>query len=181
MASLANRPLFGGAISLALPSNLIDASDLRQIPDTQEVFLYPDSTKSLILEVLQRVEPNDSRDAAQFHFDSLAHDNSAQSSTVQGITHVPNDRGGDDLTPSHTLLTGRQLVTKFNKSEVDEVQIFMALYRIESKNTDLVLTMNVPLRSADGGAVGEEGLAAAQKDFEAAARSLRILDFGLFV
>ena len=88
---------------------------------------------------------------ASFHFNSLAHDNSATSHSVQGIQHIPNDRG--DGTPSHTLLTGRQQVAKYNRTASDDIQVFMALYRIEDKNVDLVLTMNVPIVSADGGAV----------------------------
>ena len=115
---------------------------------------------------------------ASFHFNSLAHDNSATSHSVQGIQHIPNDRGDD--TPSHTLLTGRQQVAKYNRTAADDIQVFMALYRIEDKNVDLVLTMNVPIVSADGGAVGEAGIPLAQSDFEAAARSLHIENFGLF-
>ena len=37
--------------------------DLRQVPDTQEVFLYPNSGTSIIVEVLERVA-EDSADAA---------------------------------------------------------------------------------------------------------------------
>ena len=71
---------FGGAIIAYIPEGLIDAScvslsslkctadhppsDLRQIPDTQEVYLDPQSNVSLILEILVRVEPNDLKDAA---------------------------------------------------------------------------------------------------------------------
>ena len=39
--------------------------DFRQIPDTQEVFLYPESSVSIIVEILQRVAPNENSDAAQ--------------------------------------------------------------------------------------------------------------------
>lgn len=36
--------------------------DLRQVPDNQEVFLYPNSNVSVIIEVLQRVsEPMDEK------------------------------------------------------------------------------------------------------------------------
>ncbi len=41
-------------------------SDLRQVPDTQEVFLYPDSGVSIIFEVLQRVDKEDDQDAARY-------------------------------------------------------------------------------------------------------------------
>lgn len=38
---------------------LILHSDLRQVPDTQEVLLYPDSDVSIVVEILQSVEPTD--------------------------------------------------------------------------------------------------------------------------
>ena len=45
---------------------LIDRdSDIRQIPDTQEVLLYPDSDVSIIVEVLQRVAVMSFSDAAK--------------------------------------------------------------------------------------------------------------------
>lgn len=37
--------------------------DLRQVPDTQEVFLYPGSSVSIIVEILERVEPSHFDDA----------------------------------------------------------------------------------------------------------------------
>lgn len=40
-------------------------SDLRQVPDTQEVFLYPDSGVSIIVEILQSVEPTEAADIAR--------------------------------------------------------------------------------------------------------------------
>jgi hypothetical protein len=75
-AGLAQRPLFGGAIQLALPSDYLDArwvprqqtrlqeslapvltcSDMRQIPDNQEVFLSPVSETSVVVEILALVE-----------------------------------------------------------------------------------------------------------------------------
>lgn len=72
------RELFGGALTSSLPGSIIDArsgllhnkraqrvfkaeshgcrSDLRQIPDTQEVFLFPDSDVSIIFEILEIVQ-----------------------------------------------------------------------------------------------------------------------------
>ncbi|KEF62280.1 uncharacterized protein A1O9_00252 [Exophiala aquamarina CBS 119918] len=45
------RELYGGAITVQLPVELIDSSDLRQIPDHQEVFLSPSSLTSIIFEI----------------------------------------------------------------------------------------------------------------------------------
>jgi len=114
----------------------------------------------------------------RFHFDSLAHDNSASSSEVFSVNIVPNDRG--DSTPSVILLSGVQSVRKFNRTAQDQVRILMGLYRIEAKGIDLVVTFNIPVTSQDGGAVDSSRLEVIQQQFDTFTRSLRIIDFGLF-
>ncbi|THH14707.1 hypothetical protein EW146_g5653 [Bondarzewia mesenterica] len=175
----ATTNLFGGAITALLPPGIVDASLFRQIPDNQEIFLYPNSSISIVVEILQRAEPNDLCEAVKFHFDSLAQDNSAQMSSVSEVTILEST---GDNTPSPVILHGRQLVSKFNQVNADDVRILMALYRVETKGVDVMLTMNVPVTAAsDSGAVGEEGFNAVKGDFESVARSLRIVDVGLFV
>ncbi|KAI0807226.1 Mog1p/PsbP-like protein [Fomes fomentarius] len=174
----ATRQLFGGTITATFPTQLIDASDLRQVPDNQEVFLAPNSGISIIVEVLQSVDAKDLREAAGSHFDALAHDNDAKSKTINHTTDVAN--GSNGATPDPVVLYGTQTVQKFNSQSTDEVRILLALYRVPDKNIDLVLTMNVPMTSADGGAVSENDWDAAKGVFEVAAKSLRIVDYGLF-
>ncbi|KAG6866082.1 hypothetical protein C0991_008834 [Blastosporella zonata] len=192
MDSPITRDLFGGAITAQTPSNLIDASDIRQVPDSQEVFLYPDSDISIIVEVLQKVEPSDFKDAIRqvisvssdrvlilhhrFHFDSLAHDNSAASASVNSVIAIPNNRGDD--TPSAIVLSGVQSVQKFNHSEPDEVHILMAMYRVERKNVDLIVTFNIPTRTGDKDVSRKD--TAAREHFDLFARTLKIVDYGLF-
>lgn len=117
--------------------------------------------------------------AHRFHFDSLAYDNSAQSAEVEEIFEIPNVRG--DRTPSATVLKGLQLVPKFNSTVADKVRIMMAVFRVESKGVDVVVTFNIPIFSVDGGAVGNAGIANSATDFDTFVRSFRIIDFGLFV
>lgn len=95
----ATKELFGGAITVTLPTQLIDAScvlsiprrnsdlksnfsDFRQVPDTQEVFVSPTSSISIIVEVLESVAATDLREAAGYeaiswriclHVSTLAH------------------------------------------------------------------------------------------------------------
>jgi len=57
----------------------------------------------------------------------------------------------------------------------------MALYRVERKHVDLVLTMNIPIETSEGDSVGKEGISAAKSDFDTVATSLRIVDYRLFV
>ncbi len=57
MASFFPQDLYGGVIRANLPSEYIDSSTLRQIPDHQEVFLSPHSLTSLVFEINQYVSP----------------------------------------------------------------------------------------------------------------------------
>jgi len=115
---------------------------------------------------------------SSFHFDSLAHDNSAQNIQVETVCRLLNDRGDD--TPSATILKGTQFVPKFNHIAADKVQVLMALYRVEEKSIDLVVTFNIPLEVVGEGRINQQELERAQADFDAFSRSLRIVDFGLF-
>jgi hypothetical protein len=117
----------------------------------------------------------------RFHFDSLAHDNSAQASAIDSVVVIPNARS--DKTPPAIMLSGVQSVAKFNKVDQDQVRILMALFRVEDKRVDLVVTFNVPTESQDhaDGAIDEEGWNLVQIHFDAFIRSLCIVDFSLFV
>jgi len=172
------RDLYGGAIVAKMPPNLIDASDIRQVPDNQEVFLYPDSGVSIIVEILQMVQPPQLEDAIKFHFDSLAHDNSAKTSAIENISAQISN--GDKHTPAPVLLKGVQLIPKFNHLTLDKVRIFMGLFRVKSKNADLVVSFNVPIDTQDGNAVDVAGQETAEADFKTFVTSLSIVRFDLF-
>ena len=47
-------PLYGGALSVELPRSFTDASELREVPDHQEVWVDTCSDRSLIIEILER-------------------------------------------------------------------------------------------------------------------------------
>lgn len=50
------RPLFGGAVSLKLPSRgLIDLSRIRPVPDNQEVFIQEDAGLLFAIDILELV------------------------------------------------------------------------------------------------------------------------------
>ena len=86
---------------------------------------------------------------------------------------------GGDKTPAPVVLRGNQLVRKFNSTAPVKIYILLAVFRVASKNVDLVLSMNIP-RTAEGEVVDAEHKEV-QSDFEVAVKSLRILDFDLFV
>ncbi|KAL1410817.1 hypothetical protein Q8F55_001760 [Vanrija albida] len=203
---LAPRPLFGGAIAFPLPTSYQDASDIRQVPDTQEVFLSHESDTSVIVEILQsEVEgaaANDLYAAAKFHFDSIAHDNAALSSEI--ITpapaapipaHVLSAASLADLpTPPPVIIAGLQTIHKYSHDPTgaprpghegdvpDRVWIGIALWRCwadvagAKKRADVVCSANVNL-SAEG---GEAEQASVEQWWRESVAGLRVLDWGLF-
>ncbi|KAE8817773.1 putative ran guanine nucleotide release factor [Hordeum vulgare] len=57
------RPLFGGAVSTAFPVRFQDVSNIREVPDRQEVLIDPTRDESLIFELIDlkgEVEDGDS-------------------------------------------------------------------------------------------------------------------------
>jgi hypothetical protein len=158
--------------------------------------MYPDSGTSIIVEILEMVEPPQLEDAIKsaffvcpsasplshrvrrFHFDSLANDNSAKASNIEKISLPLSSE--DKATPAPILLKGVQSIPKFNRSTLDTVRIYMGLFRIRSKNADLVVSFNVPIAAQDGNAVGAAGQEKAEADFKTFVESLSIVDFELF-
>ena len=114
----------------------------------------------------------------RFHFESLAQDNETDSYSVTEVHTIPNDRG--DETPSVIILTGQQNVKKFNRALVDDVRIFLAIYRVEEKGVDVVLTLNFPMNVGEAVVRTEEQYITAKQTFYAIATSLRIVNFDLF-
>lgn len=69
------RDLFGGAITMNIPESYKDVSDLRQVPDHQEVYLDQRSTASFIVEILSYEDSVPDDNAAAYFFDDLAQAN----------------------------------------------------------------------------------------------------------
>ena len=76
--------LYGGAITISkLPNSFIDISQIRQVPDTQEVFINQLSSHndshdvsgsfdhSFIIDLLERVDPIDYQEAIHLHLQDI--------------------------------------------------------------------------------------------------------------
>lgn len=143
--------------------------------------------------------PNHTDETRRFHFNSLAHDNSAVSSTILSQappSPIASTPLSSPTTPLPVFLHGTQTIHKFSydptgaprpgreADEPDTVWIGVGLWRcwleIEGgrsrKKADVVLSVNVNL-SADGGEV-EKGRV--QAWLEDTVRGFQILDWGLF-
>jgi hypothetical protein len=90
---------------------------------------------------------------------------------------VPEDqRVSPPHTPKPILLEGIQRVAKFNKTELDTVKIYLALYRLSEIPHDIVFTLNMPMTESTDDLIMQR-----IKDmFRNIASSLIIEDFALF-
>ncbi|CAH8478558.1 unnamed protein product [Schistosoma turkestanicum] len=138
-----SHPLFDGAFQCLLPTNVIDASDLRQIPDNQEVFVHPSTSQSITIDILEYVDANNHEDAARIHFDEISESNEATDPSISSI-RIVSLQNPDPYCSSVVLLSGRQKVTKFNQSNEDVVFIHMALYRYTEFQADVLVLVNNP-------------------------------------
>lgn len=115
----------------------------------------------------------------RFHFESIAHDNDAISFSVDEVNEIPYN--GSDEISSVIILRGRQGVKKFNRTSVDDLRIFMALYRLKKRNVDIVLSLNFPMNTGDGVVRTEEQCNTAKETFLSIAASFHVADYSLFV
>ncbi|XP_062814155.1 ran guanine nucleotide release factor [Anolis carolinensis] len=181
------HPLFGGAFSVCLPPGSIDVSEMRQVPDNQEVFVHPSTDQSLIIELLEYQAGVPDENATRYHFEDLA-DASSTAEILNQEQFLPQLLALEGCS-SAWQLTARQLVAKFNEEAKNEVTLHLALLRLPQYGTDLLLTFNDPTRihplssSAAQGTEVPPPFSQAPwtvEHFHTFARSLRLHDPGIF-
>eukprot|EP00744_Colponema_vietnamica_P008431 GILI01012029.1.p1 GENE.GILI01012029.1~~GILI01012029.1.p1 ORF type:complete len:195 (+),score=24.81 GILI01012029.1:100-684(+) len=147
MSDMKKRELFGGAMTMQVPSDYIDASDLRHVPDGQEIFIDVRSDRSVIVEVLERV-PTADDNSARFIFQDLAEVNSSFETSVEqsqelSSSELPNI---DPSLPKH-LCVGLQRISKYKETieASNQVRICLCVIRLPQYEADIVITLNDPV------------------------------------
>ncbi|KAM4548944.1 ran guanine nucleotide release factor isoform 1-T2 [Odontesthes bonariensis] len=141
------RPLFGGALSAVIPHSATDISELREIPDNQEVFAHAHTDQSLIVELLEYQAQVSDQDAARYHFEDIAGSNKASEPgafEVTGVVAFPKPELSLLECSCAWMLTGTQRVSKFNEEARDNVTIHLGLFRLPQFSTDVLITFNDP-------------------------------------
>ncbi|KAJ1661763.1 hypothetical protein IW140_006457 [Coemansia sp. RSA 1813] len=180
------QPLYGGAMSMAIPEGMVDTSVFREVPDHQEVFSDVETDQSIIVEILESVNHQEEK-ALEYHFNELASSNDAESSTIRTIERLqPEDINGA------YVLVGEQQVAKFNEKAkssdaVNSVCIMMALIRVPQHTADILVSLNVPLRigqtssSSFASPAGQAAnMDAIHTDFKSMVATFKINDYSLF-
>lgn len=136
--------LYGGAITAELPSGAIDASNIREVPDTQEVFLLEQPNKldqSIIIDLLERVPAETLPEVIAVHLGDIF-DEPPQ--FLAPLESALNEKVGSEV---HTFLV-KPAPTR-QETQTAKLFVFLALIRVERVETDILVTMNVPLECTD--------------------------------
>ncbi|KAI9844458.1 MAG: hypothetical protein M1837_005540 [Sclerophora amabilis] len=165
--TFSSTPLFGGAMMVDLPSGFGDVSNLRQVPDHQEVYLDNTGFASIIFEINERVDTvQTDEEALRYHLDDLidSRDEGVKiwsSSTVAFsklppntssytlfATHDHRQRPSASSERSHTRLqqqesTGSEPGQR-SPPDLDLTGILLTLIRLEAQTTDLLININIP-------------------------------------
>ncbi|KAE8294570.1 hypothetical protein D5F01_LYC07524 [Larimichthys crocea] len=181
------RPLFGGALSAALPHSAADVSQLREIPDNQEVFAHAHTDQSLIVELVEYQGQVADQDAARYHFEDIAGSNQALEPGAFQVTSVvllPKSELSLSDCSSAWMLTGTQRVSKFNEEARNTVTLHLGLFRLPQFSTEVLITFNDPQSispdSSSAASAGTHREPWTVQDFQRLLQTLTLHNPGLF-
>lgn len=145
------RNLYGGAIQALLPTSFLDVSDLRPIPDHQEVFLDPSDDSCIIVELMELdTEHGDGEGAIRHQFAELASQNESHGTSLVNdhvFVYPMSFISSLDSSVSRYGVVGVQNIQKHRSANapVDLVIIMMVLLRVPQVSTDILITLNIPV------------------------------------
>ncbi|CAD6587630.1 MAG: hypothetical protein ASARMPREDX12_004651 [Alectoria sarmentosa] len=144
--SFKHTKLFGGAITANIPSNFADVSNIRQVPDNQEVYLDMNGFTSLTFDITERVSHvSTDKDALEYHFADIVAEEDTQNiwSVVENV-ELPNF-------PRTTPILALTAITKPPASTVavnaltpTHTNVHFTLIRLVDQSTDIAITLNTP-------------------------------------
>ncbi|XP_049400446.1 uncharacterized protein LOC125864469 [Solanum stenotomum] len=147
--STADRSLFGGAVSTTFPIRFQDVSNVRQVPDHQEVFVDPERDESLIIELLDlKMDVADSGSATWFIQD-LANEQEAEGTTIteQSAVFEAPELCYRNMPAVITTAVGQMAVAKGRQGREAQnlVKVYLANIRLKEVGTDVLITAYEPL------------------------------------
>ncbi|ESQ28269.1 hypothetical protein EUTSA_v10019150mg [Eutrema salsugineum] len=143
------RPLFGGAISSAFPQRFQDASNIRQVPDHQELFVDPSRDESLIFELLDfKTEVGDNGSASWF-LEDLAREQDAEGFKLIEQSEVVEAPGLSfrNIPAVVTTAVGEMAISKGRQGREAQnlVRVYVANLRLKGVETDALVTAYEPI------------------------------------
>lgn len=149
--------LYGGAVTASFPAGFIDASQFREVPDTQEVYVSQEVDDSVVVDLLEAV-PETGDGAVAVHLQEIADINSAGKEFERVYSEsvdVPSHKTSGTLTvavePARKWGRETALSSEEGSSDANDLLaepmlvLVMAVIRLESVQTDVVVTFNTPV------------------------------------
>ncbi|KAF4360625.1 hypothetical protein CsatB_007508 [Cannabis sativa] len=143
------RPLFGGALASTFPQRFQDVSNIREVPDHQEVFVDPSRDESLILEILELKEEVGDDGSASWFLQDLSSEQEAEGCVVieqSGVTEAPGLCYKN--TPAViTTAVGQMAISKGRQGREAQnfVRVYVANVRLKEVNTDILISAYEPI------------------------------------
>lgn len=190
------RDLFGGAVISTFPLRFQDVSNIRQVPDHQEVFVDPARDESLIFELLDvKHDVGDNRSAAWFLQD-LATEQDAEGSMVleqSGVIDAPGLCYGN-IPSVITTAVGQMAISKGRQGREAQniVRVYLANIRLKGVGTDALICAYEPILinplSESASSVGsgfatlasQSGFMPMSEVFKLAVSSFKVYDWSVF-
>ncbi|KAF7457732.1 Ran GTPase binding protein [Cryptosporidium felis] len=138
------KHLYGGAIAINVPSNFDDISNIRDVPSHQEVFVDRNSECSIIVELLDSAETiEQGSNLAEYYFNDISEYNCSLSKKL--IISEPLVFHSSDLCVS-TCFGIQSLEKRYDdKTQKEELNLYILVIRINSVKTDVVISFNNPI------------------------------------
>ncbi|XP_034438991.1 ran guanine nucleotide release factor [Hippoglossus hippoglossus] len=181
------HPLFGGALSAVIPLTATDISELREIPDSQEVFAHTHTDQSLIVELVEYQAQVADQDSARYHFEDIAGSNKALEAgacAVISVVALPKSDLSLSQCSSAWMLTGTQSVSKFNEEARNAVTLHLGVFRLPQFSTEVLITFNDPQSispdSSSAAALETHKVPWSLQDFQRLLQTLTLHNPGLF-
>ncbi|KAF5739249.1 ran guanine nucleotide release factor [Tripterygium wilfordii] len=190
------RPLFGGAISSAFPVRFQDVSNIRQVPDHQEVFVDPARDESLIFELLDFKHDVGDVGSAAWFLQDLATEQDAEGCTMieqSGVIEAPGlcHRG---IPAVVTTAVGQMAISKGRQGREAQniVKVYLANLRLKEVGTDVLVTAYEPIlinplsesaRTVGAGLAApaaQSGFLPMAEVFKLAVSTFKVYDWSLF-
>ncbi|XP_052174986.1 uncharacterized protein LOC127789926 isoform X1 [Diospyros lotus] len=192
----ADHPLFGGAISSTFPLRFQDVSNIRQVPDHQEVFVDPARDESLIFELLDlKLDVADTGSATWFLQD-LATEQEAEGTMLIEQSGVIEADGlcFRNIPAVITSAVGQMAISKGRQGREAQniVRVYLANLRLKEVGTDVLITAYEPVvinpLSETASTVGaglavpaiQSGCMPMSEVFKLALSSFKVNDWSLF-
>jgi hypothetical protein len=190
--NLTKQDLYGGAITMSFSSDFKDISNIRVVPDHQEVWTDGDDN-TIIIELLNYKDDISTEESGKFFFNDLAEASGASSSELHYHGILDPDVC-PDISSTKCGAVGLHHVAKFREEEKigesarNQVMVYILNLRLEDVGTDVLVTMYRTIQVGESSSTTEVKKVDDDdssdfprlKEFMGMIKTIKIVDKGLF-